>query len=103
MKIVQKWAAGFNHKGDLAVVSYGFRQTPKTLIMLPAEGMGVLMEIILGYQMKFNHQQAKGKLFDTAKEAANTLLSKQRLDIISAEETIKVARAKIQTIQEFLS
>lgn len=102
--IVQKWVAGFNYEGELVVVSHSFRQTPKLFIMQPSiNDCGDQMACLLGYQTRFDRQQDRCKLHDTAKEAISALLSEQRLSIISAEEMIETARAHIREIHKWRS
>lgn len=100
MKIVRKWVAGFNRKDKLVVISHCFRQKSMTPFMQQVfTDYGNQVLSLLGDQMSFDHQQ--DRLHDTEKEAINTLLSEQGLSIITADETIRVAKARIQEINKF--
>lgn len=102
MKIVTKWVAGFNHQGELVVVSHGFRETPKLFIMMVSiTDHGDQMRSLLNYQTRFDRQQDGSKLHDTKKAAVAALMSQQRLDIISAEGTIGNAYDRIREINIF--
>jgi len=102
MKIVQKWVAGFNHKGELVVVSHGFNQTPKRLTMTASiTDTGDQMLKLLGYQTRFDIQQDGVKLHNTAKEAVDALFREQTKMITIADEMIASARARIREIREF--
>ncbi len=99
-KIVKKWVAGFNHEGELVVISHGFRQTPKLLIMQPSiTRRGDQMQLLLNYRTRFDRQQAA--LHNTAKEAIDALLQEQTKMIVIADEMIASARARIRLIRKF--
>jgi len=102
-KIVKKWAAGFDYDGKLVVVSHGFRQTAKTLTIQPSlDARGDQMVRLLGYKSRINRNH-DACLFDTPKEALETLFQGQSKVISVAEEKIRVAQERMDAINEFVT
>lgn len=103
MKIVKKWAAGFDYSGKLVVVSHGFRQTKKMLEMQPViDDRGHQMEIILRYKRTF-HREHNTCLFDTPKEALETLFRGQSDVVKAASEKIRIAQERMDAINNFVT
>jgi len=100
-KIVKKWAAGFDRNGKLIVVSHGFLQTAKMLTMQPSfDSRGDQMSVILRGKRTF-HRDYDTCLFDTPKEALETLFREQSDMVKTALEKIRVGRERMWAINKF--
>lgn len=104
MKIVQKWAAGFDMDDQVILAQYPFRVTPKKFIM---EGVkdaeGRQMQTALKYQSHFDQQQAEELLHDTPLSALKALSRRQQRLIQNAQGKINHAierQTKIMVLLE---
>ncbi len=102
-KIVQKWAAGFDMNDEVVLAQYSFRVTPQFFFMEPVkDAEGRRMQIVLGFQTRFNQQQDGVLLHDTPLSALKALAWRQQQLIQNAQGKINHAKERQTKIKRFL-